>query len=397
MSGILYLVATPIGNLEDMTYRAVRILSEADIIAAEDTRNSIKLLNHFEIKTPMTSYHEFNKYDKADKLIGDLLAGKNVAVITDAGTPGISDPGEVLVDKAYDNGIDFFDTARAYTDSEEKIGQALSDVRGDIFIASKTMATDAEKMWEDLETTLENLKTDYLDLYQFHNPSYCPKPGDGTGLYEAAMKAKEKGMIRHLGITNHRLAVAKEAIGSDLYETLQFPFSYLADEKEVELVKMCKEHDMGFICMKSLAGGLINKADAAYAYLSQFDNALPIWGIQHEHELDEFLAFNDDPPKMDEEMKAFIEKERAELTGDFCRSCGYCMPCPVGIQIFQCNRMSLLLRRMPKDVWLTEKWQEEMNKIDDCIGCRQCVEKCPYGLDIPNTLKKNLEDYRTFL
>ena len=105
MSGILYLVATPIGNLEDMTYRAVRILSEADMIAAEDTRNSIKLLNHFEIKTPMTSYHEFNKYDKADKLIGDLLAGKNVAVITDAGTPGISDPGEVLVDKAYDNGI----------------------------------------------------------------------------------------------------------------------------------------------------------------------------------------------------------------------------------------------------------------------------------------------------
>lgn len=302
-----------------------------------------------------------------------------------------------ILRKAYDNGIDFFDTARAYTDSEEKIGQALSDVRGDIFIASKTMATDAEKMWEDLETTLENLKTDYLDLYQFHNPSYCPKPGDGTGLYEAAMKAKEKGMIRHLGITNHRLAVAKEAIGSDLYETLQFPFSYLADEKEIELVKMCKEHDMGFICMKSLAGGLINKADAAYAYLSQFDNALPIWGIQHEHELDEFLAFNDDPPKMDEEMKAFIEKERAELTGDFCRSCGYCMPCPVGIQIFQCNRMSLLLRRMPKDVWLTEKWQEEMNKIDDCIGCRQCVEKCPYGLDIPNTLKKNLEDYRTFL
>ena len=301
-----------------------------------------------------------------------------------------------ILRKAYDNGIDFFDTARAYTDSEEKIGRALSDVRSDIFIASKTMAQDAEKMWEDLETTLENLRTDYLDLYQFHNLPFCPKPGDGTGLYEAAMKAKEKGMIRHLGITNHRLAVAKEAIESDLYETLQFPFSYLADEREIELVRMCKEHDMGFICMKSLAGGLINKSDAAYAYLAQFDNALPIWGIQHEHELDEFLAFNEDPPKMDGEMKAFIEKEREELVGDFCRSCGYCMPCPVGIQIFQCNRMSLLLRRMPKDVWLSEKWQEEMNKIEDCVGCRQCVEKCPYGLDIPSTLKKNLEDYRTY-
>ena len=105
MAGTLYLVATPIGNLEDMTYRAVRILAEADVIAAEDTRNSIKLLNHFEIKTPMTSYHEFNKYDKAELLVADLLEGKTVALITDAGTPGISDPGEVLVQKCFDAGI----------------------------------------------------------------------------------------------------------------------------------------------------------------------------------------------------------------------------------------------------------------------------------------------------
>lgn len=98
-------MATPIGNLEDMTFRAVRVLKEADLIAAEDTRNSIKLLNHFEIKTPMTSYHEFNKYDKADYLVGKLLEGQNIAVITDAGTPGISDPGEVLVSKCFDAGI----------------------------------------------------------------------------------------------------------------------------------------------------------------------------------------------------------------------------------------------------------------------------------------------------
>lgn len=105
MSGILYLVATPIGNLEDMTYRAVRILSEVDLIAAEDTRNSIKLLNHFEIKTPMTSYHEHNKYEKAEELVAKLQAGVNIAVITDAGTPGISDPGEELVGQCYEAGI----------------------------------------------------------------------------------------------------------------------------------------------------------------------------------------------------------------------------------------------------------------------------------------------------
>lgn len=106
MAGILYLCATPIGNLEDMTYRCVRILKEVDLIAAEDTRNSIKLLNHFEIDTPMTSYHEFNKIEKAHTLLAALKDGKNIAVITDAGTPGISDPGEELVAMCYEEDIE---------------------------------------------------------------------------------------------------------------------------------------------------------------------------------------------------------------------------------------------------------------------------------------------------
>lgn len=105
MSGTLYLCATPIGNLEDMTYRAVRVLSEVDLIAAEDTRNSIKLLNHFDIKTKMTSYHEYNKYDKATFLVGKLLEGLDIALITDAGTPGISDPGEELVRQCWEAGV----------------------------------------------------------------------------------------------------------------------------------------------------------------------------------------------------------------------------------------------------------------------------------------------------
>ncbi len=105
MSGILYLCATPIGNLEDITYRVVRILKEADLIAAEDTRNSKKLLNRFEIHTPLTSYHEYNRVEKAHELIDQLLAGKNIALITDAGTPGISDPGQVLAEFALEQGI----------------------------------------------------------------------------------------------------------------------------------------------------------------------------------------------------------------------------------------------------------------------------------------------------
>lgn len=177
--------------------------------------------------------------------------------------------GARLLRKAYENGINFFDSARAYSDSEEKIGLGLSDVRQHIYLATKTMATTIEGFWKDLETSLEMMKTDYIDIYQFHNPSFCPKPGDGSGLYEAMLDAKEQGKIRFIGITNHRLPVAMEAVESDLYDTVQFPFSYIADKKEEDLVRACKEKNIGFICMKALSGGLITRADAAYAYLAQ--------------------------------------------------------------------------------------------------------------------------------
>ena len=138
-----------------------------------------------------------------------------------------------LARKAYKAGIRFFDTARAYTDSEVKLGEAFDGIRSEVYIATKTAAQNAEDFWKDLHTSLTNLRTDYVDLYQFHNPAFCPKPGDGSGLYEAALEAKEKGMIRHIGITNHRLSVAREAIESGLYETLQFPFSYISGEQEL--------------------------------------------------------------------------------------------------------------------------------------------------------------------
>ena len=301
-----------------------------------------------------------------------------------------------ILRRAFDGGINYFDTARFYTDSEEKIGRALGDVRDQIIISTKTMATTVEGFWKDLNTSLSLLGTDYVDIYQFHNPAFCPKPGDGTGLYEAMLEAKDKGMIRHIGFTNHRLAVAEEAVRSGLYETLQFPFSYLASEKEEALVRLCEEYDVGFICMKALAGGLITRSDVAYAYLAQYPVA-PIWGIQRMSELEEFLSYNDNPPPLDEERLAYIEEERRSLAGDFCRGCGYCMPCPVGIEINNCARMSLLLRRSPAELQLTPTVQEKMKKIEDCLDCGQCKAKCPYGLDTPALLKKNLEDYKTFL
>lgn len=303
-----------------------------------------------------------------------------------------------IIRKAYDGGMRFFDTARAYSDSEEKLGKALSIYpRESYYLATKTMAKTPEEFWNQLNTSLELLQTDYIDIYQFHCAETVYQPGDGTGMYECMLKAKEEGKIRHIGITAHLIQVAMDAVDSHLYETIQFPFSYLSSSKEEELVQKSKEADMGFIAMKGLAGGLINQSKPAMAYMSQFDNVLPIWGIQKESELDEWLSYMDETPVIDEDMKAFIEKEKEELSGDFCRGCGYCMPCPVGIMINQCARMSLMLRRSPSQNWLTEEMQAEMKKIENCLHCGQCSRKCPYELDTPTLLQKNYEDYQKVL
>ena len=299
-----------------------------------------------------------------------------------------------LLRKALDNGFDYIDTARAYTDSEEKIGLSVADRRDRFTLATKTGAQTAAAFWKDLETSLRLMRTDRIDVYQFHNPGFVPKPGDGTGLYEAMLEARSQGKIRFIGITNHRLALAREAVESGLYDTLQFPFSYLSSDEERALVALCAERDVGFIAMKALAGGLITDAAAAYAFQAGVPNALPIWGIQRERELDEFIACGANPPPMTPALEARIAKDRAEIAGDFCRGCGYCMPCPAGIEINNCARMSLLLRRAPRNVYLTEAFREKMEKIENCRKCGGCKSRCPYHLDTPALLRENLEDFR---
>ena len=303
-----------------------------------------------------------------------------------------------LLRKAYDGGMRFFDTARAYTDSEEKIGKAFAGMRDKVFISTKTMARTPEEFWEQLETSLEKLQTDYIDIHQFHMVGQCYRPGDGTGMYECMQEAKRQGKIRHIGITAHLLHVAQEIVESGLYETLQFPLSYISAEADEALARRCAEKNMGFIMMKALAGGLIRNAPAAMAYSLQFENAIPIWGVQREAELDDWLAFMDKEPEMTDEIRAFIEKERKELSGSFCRGCGYCLSaCPMEISINNCARMSLMLRRAPSAYWLSEPMQKKMEETTKCIECHACEAQCPYSLPIPDLLKANYEDYQKIL
>ena len=299
-----------------------------------------------------------------------------------------------LLRNAYAGGMRFFDTARAYSDSEIKIGKAFEGMRDKVYISSKTQAVTKDKFFEDLDTSLKNLKTDYIDIYQLHCAARCYNEEDE--IYNALVEAKKQGKIRHIGITAHKIGVAEDIVRSGLYETLQFPFSYLASDRDIELVKSCAEHGMGFIAMKGLSGGLLTDSSACMAFMSLYE-ALPIWGIQRQSELDEWLSFFDKEVSMTEEIKAVIDKDRKELLGEFCRGCGYCMPCTVDIQINQCARMIQMIRRSPSANFLSDFWQQEMLKIDSCVECGICKTRCPYELDIPTLLKKNLEDYKEIL
>ena len=233
-----------------------------------------------------------------------------------------------LVRRAYEAGINYFDTANMYTDSEEKLGEALEGVREHVVISTKSGGGDKKTVLAHIEQSLRALKTDYIDLFQFHNPAKLPDINDPDGPFAAALEMQQRGYIRHIGITNHRLFIAREAIESGNFETLQFPFCYLTTEKELGLVRDCAKADMGYIAMKGLSGGLLNNAEACYAFMREFPNVVPIWGIQHEWELDQWLELSERDPRMTPELQAVIEADRKELVGSFCAPAATACPAP---------------------------------------------------------------------
>jgi len=302
-----------------------------------------------------------------------------------------------LLTRAYAAGVTFYDTARGYTDSEQKIGCAFASVRRNIVLATKSGAADRKTLLQHLDTSLKTLKTDYVDVLQLHSPKALSDPGDPESASAGLVEARKKGAARFVGISCHRLDVTRQAVESGLFDTVQFPLSAISDAKDLALVDLCREHDVGLIAMKAMCGGLLTDATSAFAFLRQFENVLPIWGVQRQSELDQFLALEANPPALDDRMRARIEKDRVDLAGDFCRGCGYCLPCPADIPIPMAARMSLLMRRAPWRQFVTPEWREKMRRIEQCTECGQCRERCPYELDTPTLLKKMFKDYEAFL
>lgn len=308
------------------------------------------------------------------------------------------DTARTILRRAVDAGINFFDTASGYSDSEEKIGYAIADRRDEVFLATKCSgAKDRAGVLELVERSVARMKTDHVDLLQLHNPASLPDPDDPESTYSGLLEAKKRGLTRFIGITNHSRETAAAAVETGLFDTLQFPLSAISAPEDFALADRCSELDVGFIAMKALCGGLLANAKLAFAGLREHTHVVPIWGIQRMEELEEFIALEASPPELTDALREEISREAQELSGDFCRGCGYCLPCPADIPIPMAARIGLLVHRMPGERFREPEWQERLARVENCIECGDCRDRCPYGLDTPNLLKRQRAKYLEWL
>lgn len=300
-----------------------------------------------------------------------------------------------LIHKMADAGVNYIDTARGYTVSEEYLGYALEGVREKFVLATKSMARTKEAMTADIEKSLGNLRTEYIDLYQVHNPSMeqLEQVMNEGGALEALKEAQAAGKIRHIGLTAHSVAVFERALELDWVETIMFPYNIVESQGE-ELIACCKEKNIGFIAMKPLAGGAIENASLAIRYICANDNVtVVIPGMAEEKELEQNLrACLDESPLSEEEQKE-IAGIREQLGSNFCRRCNYCAPCTAGINIPSVFLFAGYLERYDLGDWARDRYDSLAVKASACVGCGECETRCPYQLPIREMLKKCAQEF----
>ena len=300
-----------------------------------------------------------------------------------------------LFAKMKDVGINFIDTARGYTVSESFIGEALDGIREHFVLATKSMSRDKEGMAKDIETSLKNLRTDYIDLYQIHNPNMAQLEqaiGEG-GALEALLEAKAAGKIGHIGVTAHSLEVFEKALTLDFVETIMFPYNIVETQGE-ELMRKCTEKNIGFIAMKPLAGGALDDATLAMRFiLNNPDVTVVIPGMADIKEIEQNLAAAEDTSSLTDKESVKIAEIRNTLGTEFCRRCNYCAPCTVGINISAVFLFDGYLTRYGLGDWATDRYNSMGKRASDCIGCGVCEARCPYNLPIREMLKKAAERF----
>lgn len=300
-----------------------------------------------------------------------------------------------LMQALVEKGVNYIDTARGYTVSEEYLGYGLEGIRDKFVLATKSMSRDKESMARDIETSLANLRTDYIDLYQLHNPKLeeLDVIFSENGAIQALRQAKAEGKIGHIGITAHSAAVFEKALEYDEIETVMFPYNIVESQGE-ELIARCREKNVGFICMKPLAGGAIEDGRLALRYILANDNVtVAIPGMAEVKELEQNLAAAEDTSPLTEEEKAAFEKVRAELGQNFCRRCNYCAPCAAGINIPSVFLFQGYLRRYGLAGWARERYATLPVKASACVQCGACETRCPYQLPIRQMMAEAAKDF----
>ena len=312
------------------------------------------------------------------------------------------DAAVAVVRRCYELGVNYYDTARGYTVSEERIGKALEDVRDDVVLATKSGRRTAVELEAELETSLRNLRTDRIDVYQLHNVSNhetwekIKAPG---GALEALYRAKDKGKIDHLGITSHDPGVCADIIEEDIFETVLIPFNYLAHIPQERLLPLCRRMNVGTVIMKPFGGGAFTNVNAALRFVLASENVdVAVPGMMTVAEVEENYGVANGPMDLTGEDHALIERDKEELGTQFCRACNYCQPCQQGIPITGVLRAeSQALKRMGWRPGTEERFSGYVEKARTCVECGDCEDRCPYELPIRALLKERADSLETLL
>ena len=330
-----------------------------------------------------------------------IRLGKTNMMVTRVGFGGIpiqrltENEAVAVVKSCLELGINFLDTANGYTTSEERIGKAIKGYREKIILATKSRSCDPEELSQHLDLSLKRLGVDYIDLYQFHGVSNfesLDKILEPGGVMTVVEKAQKKGLVKHVGLTSHQIEVAKKAVASGRFETVLFPFNFIASEALDELIPLCRKHDVGFISMKPLAGGMIDNVRVAIKYLLQFPDILPIPGIERITEIEEIVKIVESSPKMTRAEKLEMKRIKETLGSRFCHNCDYCQPCTKGIPISLVMTSKSFYRRMPSGN--LPSLDKAIEKASDCSDCGECEKRCPYHLPIREMMKEQIAWYK---
>ncbi len=293
-----------------------------------------------------------------------------------------------VVHAALEQGINFIDTARSYGDSEEKLGHALRGKRSGVVLATKSMARDGDSMARDIARSLTLLATDYIDLYQVHDV----RAGDlepimaRGGALEALLEARRRGQIGHVGLSCHHPDVMIPAIETGAFATIQLPLNIVDYPLFADAIPPAVARNMGIIVMKPLCGGILKSPDLALRFVLSHPVSVAIPGMASVDEVDENASVGVDQAGLKPGEVELLRSEADALGNTFCRRCGYCIPCPAGIEIpdvfrFERYHVSYFARE-----WAQAQYRALEHRAEACLDCGECEARCPYGLDIRGAL-----------